>query len=91
MSDFLTYKDKPLVRKGNTVYYGDMSEKYIVKLDILSSHTDGELEVADKIKISLIKNDSEKLDNVKKSTEKNGFAEAMQFATTWLEKALSEN
>lgn len=91
MSDFLTYKNKPLVRKGNTVYYGDMSEKYIVKLDILSSHNEGELEVADKIKISLIKNDSEKLDNVKKSTEKNGFAEAMQFATTWLENALAEN
>ena len=90
MSDFLTYKDKPLVRKGNTVYYGDMSEKYIVKLDILSSHNEGELEVADKIKISLIKNDSEKLDNVKKSTEKNGFAEAMQFATTWLDNALAE-
>ena len=90
MSDFLTYKDKPLVRKGNTVYYGDMSEKYIIKLDILSSHNEGELEVADKIKISLIKNDSEKLDNVKKSTEKNGFAEAMQFATTWLERALTE-
>ena len=89
MSDFLTYKDKPLVRKGNTVYYGDMTEKYIVKLDILSSHTEGELEVADKIKVSLIRNDSEKLDNVKKTTEKNGFAEAMQFATTWLENALA--
>ena len=90
MSDFLTYKDKPLVRKGNTVYYGDMSEKFVVKLDILTSHTEGELEIADKIKISLIKNDSEKLDNVTKSTEKNGFAEAMQFATTWLERALAE-
>ena len=90
MSDFLTYKDKPLVRKGNTVYYGDMSEKFVVKLDILTSHTEGELEVADKIKISLIKNDSEKLDNVTKSTEKNGFAEAMQFATTWLDRALAE-
>ena len=89
MSDFLTYKDKPLVRKGNTVYYGDMSEKYIVKLYILSSHTVEELEVSDKIRISLIKNDSEKLDNVKKTTEKNGFAEAMQFATTWLESALA--
>ena len=89
MSDFLTYKDKPLVRKGNTVYYGDMSEKYIVKLDILSSHTVDELEISDKIRISLIKNDSEKLDNVKKTTEKNGFAEAMQFATTWLESALA--
>ena len=89
MSDFLNYKNKPLVRKGNTVYYGDMSEKYVVKLEILTSHTEGELEVADNIKVMLIKNDSEKLDNVTKSTEKNGFAEAMQFATIWLEKALS--
>lgn len=90
MSDFLNYKDKPLVRKGNTVYYGDMSEKYVVKLEILSSHNEGELEVADKIKVMLIKNDSEKLDNITKTTEKNGFAEAMQFATTWLERALAD-
>lgn len=90
MSDFLTYKDKPLVRKGNTVYYGDMSEKFVVRLDILSSHKEGDLEVADKIKVNLIKNDSEKLDNVTKSTEKGGFAEAMQFATTWLERALAD-
>ncbi len=90
MSDFLTYKDKPIVRKGNTVYYGDMSEKFVIKLEILTSHKEGELEVADKIKVMLIKNDSEKLDNVTKSTEKNGFAEAMQFATTWLERALAD-
>ena len=36
-SNFLTYKGKPLVRKGNEIYYGDMSEKYIVKFEILSS------------------------------------------------------
>ena len=35
---FLTYKGKPLVRKGNTVYYGDMSEKYIVRFEILSKY-----------------------------------------------------
>ena len=89
-TNFLTYKGKPLVRKGNTVYYGDMSEKYVIKLEILTSHTEGELEVADKIKVMLIKNDSEKLDNITKSTEKNGFAEAMQFAVTWLERALAD-
>ena len=30
--DFLTYKGKPLVRKGNEIYYGDMSEKYVIML-----------------------------------------------------------
>lgn len=90
MSEFLTYKDKPLVRNKNIVFYGDMSEKFVIKLEILSSHKEGDLDVADKIKVMLIKNDSEKLDNVVKSTEKNGFAEAMQFASIWLERALTD-
>lgn len=90
MSEFLTYKDKPLVRKGNTVYYGDMSEKYVVKLEILTSHKEKDLEVADKIKVMLIKNNNKKEDDVVKSTEKVGFAEAMNFGIVWLERALAE-
>lgn len=90
MSEFLTYKDKPLVRNKNIVFYGDMSEKFVIKLEILTSHKEGDLDVADKIKVMLIKNDSEKLDNIVKSTEKNGFAEAMQFASIWLERALTD-
>ena len=45
MSDFLTYKNKPLVRSGNVIYYGDMSDKFVIKLEILTSHKDGELEI----------------------------------------------
>ena len=30
---FLTYKGKPLVRNGDTIYYGNMSDKYIIKLE----------------------------------------------------------
>ena len=88
MSEFLTYKDKPLVRSGNIVYYGDMSEKYVVKFEILTSHKENELDVADKIKVMLIKNNSKNKDEVVKSTEKVGFAEAMNFGLVWLERAL---
>ena len=28
-NNFLTYKGKPLVRKGKEIYYGDTSEKFI--------------------------------------------------------------
>ena len=40
MSDFLTYKDKPLVRKGNTIYFGDMSEKIQCRIGSIYSITE---------------------------------------------------
>ena len=90
MSDFLTFKGKPLVRSGNTVYYGDMSEKFVIKLEILKSHKEGELEVADKVKVMLLKNNAQHTDDVVKSTEKDGMSEAMNFASIWLERALAD-
>ena len=35
------YKGKPLVRSGNTVYYGHPAEKYVAMLQILG--TSGEI------------------------------------------------
>ena len=35
-SKFPTYKGKPLVRCGNTIYYGDMKDPYVIKMDIKS-------------------------------------------------------
>ena len=50
---FPTYKGKPLVRSGDTIYYGSMADKYVVKLDIKSKKTVGALEVADKVSVQL--------------------------------------
>ena len=91
-STFLTYKEKPLVRKGNVIYYGDMAEQYVIKLEILSSVKDGENEVPDKIKIQLLKSDiqlSEK-DRVVKETTKASMFDALDFGLVWLERALKE-
>lgn len=91
-SNFLTYKEKPLVRKGNVIYYGDMAEQYVIKLEILSSVKDGENEVPDKIKIQLLKSDiqlSEK-DRVVKETTKASMFDALDFGLVWLERALKE-
>lgn len=90
MSDFLTFKGKPLVRSGNTVYYGDMSEKFVIKLEILTTHKEGKLEVADKVKVMLLKNNAQHTDDIVKSTEKDGMSEAMNFASIWLERALAD-
>ena len=32
--DFLTYKGKPLVRNGDTIYYGNMSDDYVIMMRI---------------------------------------------------------
>lgn len=92
MADFLTYKGKPLVRKGNEIYYGDMSEKYVVKLEILSTKTEGDLVLADKIKVLLMLSDTEvKLkDRIIKTSEKNGLYEAMDIGAIWLERELKK-
>lgn len=84
MADFLTYKGRPLVRKGNTVYFGNMSDTYIVRLTILSSQND----IADAIKIELMLSDTglNDKDRIKKTSEKHGFYEALDLASVWLER-----
>lgn len=90
--EFLTYKDKPLVRKGKEIYYGDMAEKYVVKLDILSEKEQDGKKVPDRIAVQLLLSDTHlpDKDRVKKKSEKVGFYEAMDLAVVWLERALKD-
>ena len=37
MSELLTYKGRPLMRKDNLIYYGSMADKYIVMLQVLET------------------------------------------------------
>ena len=92
-SKFLTYKGKPLVRKGNEIYYGLMTEKYVVRFEILSSKKDGSLEIADKVSVKLLDSNTDKpMDKrVKKESVKNTLFEALDLGFTWLERALKEN
>ena len=43
---FLMYKGKPLVRQGNTLYYGMMNEPFVVMLQILSMKEQNGVQVA---------------------------------------------
>ena len=51
---FLTYKGKPMVRKGDTIYYGSTEEKHIVMIKINSTKDVGGVEVADKVTVHLL-------------------------------------
>ncbi|MBQ7288684.1 MAG: hypothetical protein IJW78_03035 [Clostridia bacterium] len=90
--EFLTYKGKPLVRKGNEIYYGDMSEKFVILFKIQSTKKVGDLEIADKILVQLMDTDDD-VDITKrivKKSEKNGLYNAMDIGYIWLERALKQ-
>ena len=53
------YKGRPLVRSGNTLSYGDMAEKCVIVLQVLTTKTVGELTVADKVQVQLMLTDPE--------------------------------
>ncbi len=89
---FLTYKGKPLVRNGNTIYYGNMSDKYVIMMQIMSTKTVNDLELADKVIIQLMYTDPDikTRDRVVKKSEKHGLYNAMDIGSIWLERALAE-
>ncbi len=90
--EFLMYKGKPLVRNGNTLYYGHMSDDFVIMMTIGGSKKSGEIDVADKVTISLINTDPtvSPKDKIVKKSEKNGLWAAMDIGSIWLERALAK-
>ncbi len=93
MAEFLTYKGKALVRRGEEIYYGNMDEKYIIKLEILSTKKAGDITTADKIKVLLMLSDTTLTDKERiiKTSEKSGLYEAMDIGSIWLERQLQKD
>ena len=89
---FLMYKGKPLVRCKDTLYYGNMSDKYVVMLRILSTKKLKDMELADRVSVQLMYTDADVRvrDRVVKTSEKEGLYNAMDIGSIWLERALAE-
>lgn len=89
---FPTYKGRPLVRCGDTLYYGSMTDKYVIKMDIKSKKKVKDLDVADKVSVQLMLTDSSirNRKQIVKQSEKSGLYLALDIADAWLTRALSE-
>ena len=87
----LNYKGRPLRRKDNIIYYGSMSDKYVIMLQITATEKVDDLSVPTKVTVQLQLTDPDlkSRDRIVKKTEKNGLYAAMDVATVWLERALS--
>lgn len=91
-SKFLMYKGHPLVRSGNTIYYGSLANKCVVMMQILTTKQVGDMTIADKIQLQLLSTDEElrMKDRILKKSEKNGLYNAMDVGSVWLERALND-
>lgn len=89
--EVLEYKGIPLMRKDNLIYYGRMSDKYIIMLQILDSEPVKDITLAKKVSVQLQLTDPDikSRDRVVKKTEKDGLYSAMDVAEVWLARALS--
>lgn len=87
----LIYKNHPLRRKDNLVYYGSMADKYIIMMQILSTKKVKDLDVADKVSVQLQLTDPDlrSRDRVVKKSEKEDLFAALDLGATWLDRALA--
>lgn len=90
----LTYKGHPLMRHNNIIYYGSMSDRYIIMMQILETKKVKDvkdMEVATKVAVQLQQTSPSvrPKDRIVKKTEKNGLYTALDIAVVWLNRALS--
>ena len=90
--NFLYYKNKPLVKCGNTIYYGNMADDYVIMMQVLSQKEWNNQNICGKISVKLIMTDETKnpLERIVKSSEKEGLYPALDIASVWLEDALKK-
>ena len=84
---FPEYKGKPLVREGDTIYFGYMSDPFIAVLNVASEKDD----IADTVRIQIMNTDPKlnPLEAVIKNGERKGLYSALDLALEWIERAQS--
>lgn len=94
-SPYLMYKKKPLVQCGDVIYYGSMTEDYVVMMQVLDhanleTGTDASCALPDHLIVKLIKTDItlNPLEQIVKTAEKQGLYSALDLASIWLQEAL---
>lgn len=80
-NEYIMYKGLPLVREGDTICYGDLNDKYMLMLNILSKKENGE---PDMIMVSICHTDDKTKLAKGKQAFKNGLFDALDLGVEWL-------
>ncbi len=86
---FRMYKGLPLVRSGNTIYYGNMSDEMVANLNIQSTREENGMKIADKIMVVLMRTakDIDPQEMVVKTSMQESLFKALDIANIWLSRA----
>ena len=87
----LMYKNRPLMRKDNMIYYGSMADSHIVMLQLLETKKVNDLDVATRVSVQLQLTDPSVRSRARivKKSEKDGLYTALDVGCVWLERALA--
>ena len=85
---YLEYKGRPLVREGDTICYGDMNDKCILILEILSYKKEDGKDLPDNIFIQVVETKNQT--NILRQGSKQGLFEAFDLGLVWLEHELKK-
>lgn len=85
---FFMYKNRPLVRKENVMYYGNVCEDFVCMLTVESFEELKDIKIGNKIFLQLISTDPSinPQDVVVKHTVKNNLYDALDIAGIWIER-----
>ena len=88
----LTYKGRPLVRSKNEIYYGNLTDPYVIFMQIWTTKEENGVQVADKVHVVLMSTDASKPlpERVVRQSAKNGLYSALDIGNIWVERALKE-
>ena len=85
---YLEYKGRPLVREGDTICYGDMNEKCVLILEILSYKKEDGKDLPDNVFIQVV--DAKNQTNILRQGSEKGLFEAFELGLIWLEHELKK-
>lgn len=89
--DFVLYKNRPLVREDNVICYGNVTDKYILQMIIMSEKEYKGRKVPDQVYVQLLSTDTSIPQNnrVVKEGMKSGLSDAFDIGLAWLERYLA--
>ena len=89
--DFVLYKNRPLVREDNVICYGNVTDKYILQMIIMSEKEFRGRKVPDQVYVQLLSTDTSlpQSSRVVKEGMKSGLSDAFDIGIAWLERYLA--